>query len=259
MDTGLEPLIRLQEADTEIAQLAASIAALPKHLAAVEEKLRAQRLTVEQAEKALLAEEVLRRRMESDLKDQQQKIAKFREQTNSVKNNDQYRALQHEISFAEAEIRRVEDRELESMERSEALTVQRIAAQTVLAEQALNVEREKESARIQTSEQQARMDALSAHRAELRAQIDETMLATYDRVASSARKTGLARVQGQRCLGCQMALRPQMWNQVRSGTLTTCESCGRLLYYDPALEPAPPGPAEAPKRRKKDPPVATDL
>lgn len=255
MDTGLEHLIRLQEVDSEIAQLAASVAALPKHLAAVEEKLRAHKQAVEQAEKSLATEEALRRRMESDLKDQQQKIAKFRDQTASVKNNEQYHALLHEIGFAETEIRAIEDRELASMEKSESLNIQRGAAQSSLADQVTVVEREKRSARIQTDEQQGRMAELEAQRAELRGRIDASMLATYDRVASSARKTGLARVQQQRCMSCQMALRPQMWNQVRSGVLTTCESCGRMLYYDPALEPPPPVPVETAKRRKKDPPV----
>jgi len=61
----------------------------------------------------------------------------------------------------------------------------------------------------------------------------------------------LARVQGQRCLACQMALRPQMWNQVRGGDLLPCESCGRLLYYDPALEPVPEAPSAKSARKRK--------
>ena len=76
MDDSLEHLIRLQEADVEIAKLRQSIAALPRHLATIEEKLRSQALVVEQADKAILAEETKRRRLESDIKDQQQKIAK---------------------------------------------------------------------------------------------------------------------------------------------------------------------------------------
>src|ERR1700741_1397114 len=121
MDASLELLIRLQEADVESAKLRQSIAALPAHLTTIEEKLRAQTLAVEQAEKSVQAEEIKRRRLESDIKDQQQKIAKFREQSSSVKTNEQYHALQHEISFAEGEIRKLEDIELESMERSDQL------------------------------------------------------------------------------------------------------------------------------------------
>lgn len=250
MDDSLEHLIRLQEADVEVAQLRQSIAALPGHLAAIEEKLRFQTQAVEKAEQAVQAEETTRRRLESDIKDQQQKVSKFREQSSSVKTNEQFHALQHEISFAEKEIRRLEDIELESMERTEQLERSRAQARQDLTSHKAFVEKEKESARKQTAEQQARLDALNKSRAALRNEIDEELLADYDRIASS-RGTGVARAQGQRCLGCQMFLRPQMWNQARQGERIHCESCGRLLYYDSSLEPIPEPPIVEPKRKKK--------
>ena len=136
------------------------------------------------------------------------------------------------------------------MERAEQLELSRTQARQDLASHKAFVEKEEESARKQTDEQQARLDALNKSRTELRGGVDEDLLADYDRIASS-RGTGLARVEGQRCLSCQMFLRPQMWNQVREGQRIHCESCGRLLYFDPSLEPAPDPPIVVPSKRKK--------
>jgi len=237
MNPQIEPLIRLQQADQEAAHLRQAISALPQRLAALEHKLEGQKQALEQAKKALLAEEAKRRRLESDLKDQQQKILKYREQSSGVKNNDQFRALQHEIGFAEEEIRRIEDTELASMMQSEALEGQRGAAQRDLAAQEELIKQEKEVLRVDSADKKQDLDRHLKERESLRAVADKSLLQEYDRLASSSRKTALARASRHRCLACQMALRPQYWNEVRGGALIHCESCGRLLYFDAGLEP----------------------
>jgi predicted nucleic acid-binding Zn-ribbon protein len=247
MDIQLDELLRLQQADSRLAELLEQVAALPKQIAALEQKLQRQKQAVSEAEQAVVAEETKRRRLESDLRDQQQKILKYREQSNSVKTNEQFHALQHELSFVEAEIRRIEDVELASMIRSEDLEAQRNHARQELASQNKQIEAEKEAARSASVQKEQEIGTLKKQREVLRTTIDAALLTEYDRLTSSSRKTALARATGQRCTACQMALRPQFWNQVRTGKLIPCESCGRLLYYDSLLEPSSePAPWEHP-------------
>jgi len=249
MNADLERLIKLEQVDREIGRLSAEVAALPKRVADIEHQLSDAKAKVEQAKTAMKSQEQKRRSLESDIQSYQQKIGKFRDQSLDVKTNEQYKALMHEIEFAQAEIRKAEDKVLEIMEGGELFDRQVKASETELKTQSAQVDREKEEARALTSKDEARMKELQGERGGLRSGVNEDLLSLYDRVLK-ARKTALAEAREQRCTACYVLLRPQKWNEIKAGTeILTCDSCGRILFYDPAHEPPPPEPDK--KKTKK--------
>lgn len=236
MTPDMEHLVRLQQLDIVLRDLRASLEATPRRLRELEDALAAQSRIVAALEQKQREEEALRRRAESDLKDQQGKIAKSRQQLNSVQNQAQATALEHQITFAQQEISRIEDTELESMERSESIDRDLAAARERHASQTVHLAAEKASAARSMELERADVAKWQQERAALRPLIEESLLAEYDRIAA-ARGTALARARDQRCTGCQMGIRPQLWNQLRDGGRFRCESCGRILYVDERREP----------------------
>src|SRR5207302_10789349 len=88
-------------------------------------------------------------------------------------------------------------------------------------------------------------------RSELRQGITPEVLAHYDRLAT-ARKTALAEAIAQNCSACHVMLRPQKYDEIRSNQqILTCDSCNRILFYDPAHEPAPEPPKAKKSKRKR--------
>src|SRR5208283_6084212 len=88
-------------------------------------------------------EEALRRRQESEIADQKQKLARTQKKIDLSTTSVQVTALEHEAAFARAQINRLEDAELESMERGEALDAQRARADQAVAEAARQLEQER--------------------------------------------------------------------------------------------------------------------
>src|SRR5205085_7056704 len=105
MNPDLEKLIALERADREIGRLRQEIASLPGKVAVIEQKLNVSKQHLEAARNAIKNGEAQKRKLEADIQAQQQKISKYREQSLDVKTNDQYKALLHEINFAEKAIR----------------------------------------------------------------------------------------------------------------------------------------------------------
>jgi uncharacterized protein len=257
MTSDLQSLIELQQIDSEIAVLRAEVAALPKHVAEIEKKLAGSKAKVEAAVAAAKADETAKRKHESDIQDQQQKISKYRDQSLNVKTNDEYRALMHEIKFAEDKIAASEDKILEIMVAADTRKESLKQAEAELKADTAENDREKEEARQRTAVDEAALAELTIKRNGLRAGISEDVLRHYDHVLQ-VRGTALAPVyDNEQCGACNVMLRPQVFQEVMTNEkFMTCDYCRRILYYVPP--PPKPEDEKAAKSESPESPAAED-
>ena len=233
----LQLALRLQAVDRKIAGLETEIATLPKHVAEIERQLESHTRRLERDRAALTANAREKKKLEGDIQAHQQKISKLRDQSLGAKNNEQYRAFQNEITYAEEEIRKAEDHILELMEASEPLDKAVSTSEIDLKKQRQNVESEKKRALERTTVDKQELSKQTEERKAIAGQMSSSFYVNYERIRKKTKNTPIADATDGRCEACRISLRPQLFQDLRRGdTVMTCESCGRLLTYNPIVD-----------------------
>src|SRR5438876_4436623 len=199
----IENLLKLQDTDKEIRRLQDEVAEFPKRVAVIEQKLAGTKSQLEKAQTAVKADEASRRKYDTAINDLRTKISKYRDQSLDVKTNEQYKALLHEIQFAEKEITANEDKILELMVNAEVREKEVKAAEAELKEESAEIEKEKKIANDRTAQDEKELAEWAVKRGAARGAVDADLLRHYDRV-QKFRGSGLAEVLEQRCSGCQV-------------------------------------------------------
>src|SRR5437867_12436880 len=116
-------------------------------------------------------------------------------------------------------------------------------AEVELKAETVEIEKEKADTRTRTAEDEQQASELEGRREGLRTGIAPDLLRHYDSVIK-LRKTALAEARDHKCSACQLMLRPQVYNDVRTNQkIVICDSCQRILYYLPEEAPAEPAAA----------------
>jgi predicted nucleic acid-binding Zn-ribbon protein len=234
MDADLERLIALQKLDSERQQAEHRLADEPEKLKAVDARIEAAKQAVAAAKERLAENQNARRAVEKEVALHQGRLSKFREQAMAVKTNQEYHAIQHEIAFAQTEIKTLEDTLLEQMMEGDDLTGQVKAAEAALAAEQKAAQEEKQALAAEHDRMSTTVSDLQAKRAELVSAIAPAAFAIFELVARRRHGVAVAEARDGICTICHVRLRPQVFNTVRrNDQIVQCDSCQRILFFVP--------------------------
>ncbi|MBM3781936.1 MAG: hypothetical protein FJW29_09770 [Acidobacteria bacterium] len=230
----LERLIQLQDIERRAAAAARIVAEAPGALAALATTLATAKAGVESAKAAIADNQVTRRALDRDVQTAQQRLDKYKDQTMAVKTNDEFHAMQHQMAAVKADIDRLEGSILEVMMTADALQERLAGAESTLKAQTAAVAAQQAIVSAERDANAAIASACAAERAALVAQMTPSVVATFDKVARQRAGVGVARAEQERCVVCQVRLRPMVYSAVkRNDSITQCDSCQRILYFIP--------------------------
>jgi len=247
MRAQIQRLLELQTVDLHLEELRKFMAAIPARNAEIESRLGAAKAKLTAARDAHTTALKDRKKYELDVEQWRDKGKKYRDQSYEVKTNDAFRALQHEIANADAEMARAEDRLLERMVAGEDFDHQIKAGEAGLKEAEAVAAGERKVLEQERAEKQIELSAAEAQRSTIVGDIPEALLNEYNRIAKQ-RHGALAPATNEMCLKCGVRMRPHIYQLLRSADnqeIQFCESCGRILYYEPASPQMSSTPPEA--------------
>jgi predicted nucleic acid-binding Zn-ribbon protein len=237
MNSDLKQLIRLQTIDTSIQELRGRIDKFPGISKALDEKLRSAQAGLDSAKERIKNNQTQRKKLEADITAMEAKISKYREQMLSVKTNDEYRALQHEIEHAQKAIRKIEDDILNLMQDAETVQAEIKAAEARLKEDQQKVNVERTALGEENKRDISALDGYLKERKEIESSISSDLIPRYERVRKHRGGIAVAAARDYVCELCQVRIRPQVFQEIRKNDqIIACDACQRILYNPENLD-----------------------
>ena len=116
IDPEVQKLLTLQARELKRDEIDKELAAVPLKIQEIERKKQAARDQFDQAKQTLRSLEAQRKTLENEIASNEAQVTKYKNQQLSVKKNEEYQALTHEIDTTQAKIGDLETEELEVME-----------------------------------------------------------------------------------------------------------------------------------------------
>jgi uncharacterized protein len=226
----IQSLLILQDRDQKIRKLRQDLKKGPEDEAMARTRLAGDEAAVKAAKEADSLNEIAIKKVELDIGTRRTTISRMKQQQFETRKNEEFRALDNEITRYNSDVAKLEDEQLVLMEKGEALKARLAAANDSLKATRAQVDDEITKIAQRLEAAKGKIIELEADRAQLATGIESGALARYDRLFVN-KSTAVVPLNNGICGGCHMKLTPMTVGAVKlEKVLTYCEQCGRMLY-----------------------------
>jgi predicted nucleic acid-binding Zn-ribbon protein len=231
VEEKLAALLNLQKVESKLDAIAILKGELPIEVRDLEDEIQGLHARETRMEEEINGINEFIEQKKQAIVTSQELIKKYEKQSDNVKNNREYEAINKELEMQTLEVklaeRHIKDANEEIADKARALDI--VKKNIANKEANLKVKKsELDKIIAETEKEEKEFSALSD---KARASVDPRLLASFDRIRKNFRN-GLAVVPVVRdaCGGCFNAIPPQRQSEIRQHKkIIVCENCGRVL------------------------------
>jgi uncharacterized protein len=233
----IEKLLILQDRDRKIQRVEAELNNIGPERVALQEKAQAAQTGHETAKTKAKQIESDRKNLELEVESKKKLIEKYSLQQFQTKKNEEYRALAHEIDGCKEAIFKIEDQQLDLMEKAEVAAKEVAAAAKISSELVKNVETQIKALADREISLKRQLEELESDHEKIAEAVEEGARARYNRLRNSKGGTAIVGIEHGVCGGCHMKLPMAVILGVQGEQeITSCPNCGRILYYSREMD-----------------------
>ncbi|HQW91957.1 MAG TPA: C4-type zinc ribbon domain-containing protein [Ferruginibacter sp.] len=231
IEEKLSALVLLQKVDCKLDEIQVLKGELPMEVKDLEDEIEGLHARQTRVEEEINGIQEFIAQKKEGIKDAEALVKKYEKQSDNVKNNREFEAINKEIEMQTLEIKLCEKHIKDATEEIAEKARQLELAKKAVANKEGHLvgkkgELEKIISETEKEEKHYNKDAENA-----RKHADERLLTSYDRIRKNYRN-GLAVVAVERdsCGGCFHAIPPQKQSEIKlRKKIMVCENCGRIL------------------------------
>ena len=233
-NNDFKELLLLHGRDRRNGKLNDELNNLPFILENAEKKIKIEKESIELAIQEWKELEARNNILEKDILLISEKISKNKVKQLEVKKNEEYTALQNEISNLLDQQSLKEDEQIEILLKIDDAQETASIAQEKISIKVKDLEKNRDSLLERTNSVKIEIKQLGEEILEARARVSEEMLTSYDRVKKVVSKPPyIAPLNDQKCSGCNLRVSNDVVSSVLvEQKLTQCDQCGRIVYVE---------------------------